>query len=99
MKRIMKANFKKLRGEVAFDEFKEVDIARQLGNYIHATTSDIGLDDVARVIYYSEGEVEIPDELAQGIIDLVNRPQCNFLAWAKRAIINELTEKENVNNQ
>lgn len=95
----MRANFKRLRVEVAFDEFKELDIARQLGNYIHSNTSDIGLDDVARDIYHSEGEVEIPDELAQGIIGLVKHPQCNFLAGVKRAIINELTEKEDVSNQ
>ena len=63
----MKANFKTLQVEVAFDEFKELDVAKVLGNFIHANTNDIGLDDVARAIYHSEGEVESPQEYASGM--------------------------------
>lgn len=87
----MKANFRKINVEVAFDEFKELDIAKELGNYIHANTPDIGLDDVAREIYHSEGEVEISNEHASAIIDLVSYGKCLFLAAVKKAIINELT--------
>ena len=88
----MKANFKKLKVEVAFDEFKELDIARQLGNYIHANTPDIGLDDVARTIYHSEGEVEIDDEHVPAIIEMVSGKNCMLIAAIKRAVITELTK-------
>ena len=52
----MKADFKNLMVEVSFDNFDKVDTAKAVGNIIHANTSDIGLDDVAREIYHSEGE-------------------------------------------
>lgn len=89
----MKANFKKLNVEVEFDEFKELDIAKQLGNFIHTNTNDIGLDDTARAIYHSDGEMEVDDIHAQQIIDMVKSRDCVFLAGVKRAIINELTNK------
>lgn len=89
----MKANFKKLNVEVAFDEFKELDLARVLGNFIHTNTNDIGLDDTARAIYHSDGEMEVDDIHAQQIIDMVKSRDCVFLAGVKRAIINELTNK------
>ena len=89
----MKANFKKLNVEVAFDEFKELDIAKQLGNFIHTNTNDIGLDDTARAIYHSEGEIEVDDIHAQQIIEMIKGSECMFLAGIKRAIINELTSK------
>ena len=88
----MKANFKRLNVEVAFDEFKEVDIAKQLGNFIHTNTNDIGLDDTARIIYHSEGEVEIEESHASLIVELVKGLNCSFLAGVKRAIIKELTD-------
>lgn len=82
----MKVNFKKLNVEVAFDKFKELDIAQDLGNYIHASTSDIGLDDTARAIYHSEGEVEISDDHAKEIVNLVMSGSCLFLAAIKKAV-------------
>ena len=97
----MKANFKKLNVEVAFDEFKELDLAKDLGNYIHANTSDIGLDDVAREIYHSKEDVEleIPEEYAHEISAMVSHKDCRFIAAVKRAIINELTIKEEYGNK
>lgn len=89
----MIANFKKLNVEVAFDEFKELDLAKDLGNYIHTNTNDIGLDDTARAIYHSEGEMDVDDIHAQQIIGMVKSPKCMFLVGVKKAIINELTNK------
>lgn len=86
----MKANFKQLSVEVAFDEFAPWDITKDLGNFIHAHTNDIGLDDVARNIYHSEGEVDIPDEYAPMIESLVMNPQCPLIAAIKKAIVKEL---------
>jgi len=90
----MEANFKNISIEVAFDEFQELDIAKELGNYIHANTPDIGVDDVAREIYHSEGSIEISDEHASAIIDLVSSGRCLFVAAVKKAIINQLTPQE-----
>lgn len=89
----MKVNFKNISVEVAFDEFKELDLAKDLGNYIHTNTNDIGLDDTARAIYHSEGEMEVDDIHAQQIIEMIKSSECAFLAGVKRAIINELTSK------
>ena len=89
----MKANFKNISVEVAFDEYRELDLAKELGNYIHTNTNDIGLDDTARAIYHSDGEMEVDDVHAQQIIDMVRSRDCVFLAGVKRAIINELTNK------
>ena len=87
----MKVDFKKLSVEVSFDKFSEVDVTKALGNYIHANTSDIGLDDTARAIYHSEGEFEIPDEHVEMIHLLVNNKKCPLLASVKRAIFKTLS--------
>lgn len=88
----MKVNFRRINVEVAFDEFEELDIAKQVGNYIHANTPDIGLDDVAREIYHSEGEIEISAEYAGAIISMVKSNHCTFVAAVKKAIIKSLSE-------
>ena len=92
----MKVNFKKVMVEVSFDNFSEMDVAKELGNFIHANTSDIGLDDVAREIYHSKEDVEleIPEEYAHEISAMVSHKDCRFIAAVKRAIIKELTIKE-----
>lgn len=90
----MKANFKQLKVEVAFDRYSDVDVRKALGNAIHASTSDIGLDDVARAIYHSEGEIEISGEHAAQIVELMNFRDCMLLAAVKRAVINALTVEE-----
>lgn len=89
----MKANFNKLKVEVAFDEFEELDIAKQLGNYIHTHTSDIGVDDVARDIYHIDGDVEIPDEYVEPIKQIISDQGCYFIAAVKKAIIAELEKQ------
>ena len=89
----MKANFKNISVEVSFDEYRELDLAKELGNYIHTNTNDIGLDDTARSIYHSDGEMEVDDIHAQQIIEMIKGYECKFLAGVKRAIINELTNK------
>lgn len=88
----MKANFKKLSVEASFDNFAEVDVTKALGNFIHGHTTDIGLDDTARAIYHSDGEMEISSEHAAMIRSLVNMRDCTLLAFVKKAIIKTLTE-------
>lgn len=88
----MKANFKKLTVEVFFGEYRELDVANVLGNFIHANTADIGLDDVAREIYYSEGEIEIDESHAKLILEMIKKDYCDFVASIKKAIVKELTK-------
>ena len=68
-----------------------VDLRKQLGNKIHQTTGDIGLDDFARQIYFSEGEIEVPDEYVEPLKQVVKE---NFLASVQRAINELLTKNE-----
>lgn len=65
----MKADFSKLQVKMTFEgEPQEVDVRKSLGNFIHQTTGDIAMDELARRIYYSEGEVEMTPEQAQGVL-------------------------------
>lgn len=59
-----------------------VDMRKQLGNKIHQTTGDIGFDDLARTIYFSEGEIEVPAEYVEQLKQVVKE---NFLASVQRA--------------
>lgn len=93
----MKVNFKEISVEASFGEYLTIDMTKEIGNYIHAHTTDIGLDDTARAIYHSEGEMEINEEHAASIVGMMEQPGCPFLAFAKRAVINELTPKNNGN--
>lgn len=68
-----------------------VDMRKQLGNKIHQTTGDIGFDDLARTIYFSEGEVEVPQEYIEPLKQLVKE---NYLASVQRALNELLTIKD-----
>lgn len=68
-----------------------VDMRKQLGNKIHQTTGDIGFDDFARTIYFSEGEVEVPQEYIETLKQLVKE---NYLASVQRAFNELLTIKD-----
>lgn len=64
-------DFTRLNIEVEFDVFKEMDFSKQIANEIHMGTADIGLDDIARKIYY-EGKAEIPsEEMRQQIMIII----------------------------
>ena len=84
-----KIDFGKIMVQHSFEgEPVAVDIRKQLGNKIHQTTGDIGFDDLAKTIYFSDGEVEIPEEY-EGLFKQVVKE--NYLASVQRAI-NELLE-------
>lgn len=68
-----------------------VDMRKQLGNKIHQTTGDIGFDDLARTIYFSEGEVEVPHEYIEPLKQIVKE---NYLASVQRAFNELLTIKD-----
>ena len=68
-----------------------VDMRKQLGNKIHQTTGDIGFDDLARTIYFSEGDVEVPQEYIEPLKQLVKE---NYLASVQRTFNELLTIKD-----
>lgn len=68
-----------------------VDMRKQLGNKIHQTTGDIGFDDLARNIYFSDGEIEVPQEYIEPLKAIIKD---NYLASVQRAFNELLTVKE-----
>ena len=78
--------------QVSFEGEKRVfDIAREIGNmmmYNGSILLDIGFEDLARTIYYSDGEVEVPERYCKAIIEVVK--QSSFIAAIKREVINLL---------
>lgn len=70
----MKADFSHVKVQLTFEgEPLIFDIRKELGNNIRRNTADIGLDEVARQIYFSDGEIEIPDEYVQQIIEISSK--------------------------
>ena len=88
----MKVNFRIIEVQVSFEGEKRVfDIAREIGNmmmYNGSILLDIGFEDLARTIYYSDGEVEVPERYCKAIIEVVK--QSSFIAAIKCEVINLL---------
>ena len=70
-------------------EMVAVDMRKQLGNKIHQTTGDIGFDDFARQIYFSEGEIEVPEEYVEPLKQFIKE---NYLASVQRTFNQLLNE-------
>lgn len=91
----MKINFKRLEVEVDFEGTKRVfdttNIVANAMKYTGGTLLDIGFEDLAKEIYYSDSEVEIPEKYAPYIVDVVKN--LNIIAAVKREIIRLLTNK------
>lgn len=91
MKRV---DFSKLKVQLTFEgEPVEIDFRKVLGNLIHQKTPDIGLDTFARKIYFSEGEIEVPDEYIDQILWIASQ---SLNVPAQNALIGIL--KDNINN-
>lgn len=88
----MKIDFTKIEVQVSFDGTrKKFNIAKEVGNdmmYNGSVIQDIGFEKLAEEIYYSDGEVEIPQQymkpLAQVIMD------SNYIAAIKRYLFQVL---------
>lgn len=66
-----KVDFKRIMVQINFEgDLVEVDTRKELANAIYQTTNDIGLADFAREIYYSEGEIEVPQEYIEPILSV-----------------------------
>ena len=85
----MKVYFTKIEVQVSFDGTRKTfNIAQNVGNdmmYNGSVIQDIGFEELARQIYFSDGEVEIPQQymtpLAQVIMD------SNYIAAIKRYLL------------
>lgn len=81
-----KIDFTRLEVQVSFDGTKRVlNIAKILGNdmmYNGSVICDIGFEELARKIYFSDGPVEVPDKYIGPILQVVN--QCQYIAAVKR---------------
>lgn len=87
-----KINFKALEVQTSFDGDKRtVDVTKTVGNmmmYNGSVLLDIGFEDLAKEIYYSDGEVEVPTRYAGAIREVVRQSQ--LIAAIKREIIKRL---------
>ena len=85
----MKIDFTKLEVPVSFDGTKKTfNVSETVGNMMMYNSSillDIGFEDLAKSIYYSKDEVEIPDKYKAAIIEVVK--QSSFIAAVKRELI------------
>ena len=87
-----KIDFTHLEVPVSFDGTKQMfNVAKSLGNammYNGSVLMDIGFEDLARRIYYSEGEVEVEGKYVAPIEQVVK--DSNLIATIKREIIRKL---------
>lgn len=88
----MKIDFTKLEVQVSFDgTTRIVNIAKELGNdmmYNSSVICDIGFEELARQIYYSDGEVEVPKEYVRPLLQVVLEK--NYIAAIKRYLVSVL---------
>lgn len=88
----IKINFGNVLVQHTFEgEPMAIDFRKQIGNKIHQTTGDIGFDDFARKVYFSEGEIEVPVEYIEPLKEIIKD---TFLASVQRAFNELLTIKE-----
>jgi len=92
----MKVNFRHLSVRTSFEgEETDIDVAKALGNlmmYNGSVLLDIGFEDLAKDIYYSEGEVEVPERYAHAVKQVVMNSQ--LPATVKRTIRDLMDKKQ-----
>lgn len=88
----MKIDFTKIEVQVSFDGTRKTfNIAKNVGNdmmYNGSVIKDIGFEELARQIYFSDGDVEIPPQYIQSLLQVVL--ESNYIATIKRYLINVL---------
>jgi len=84
-------DFSKVSFEFRIGEPETADMRKIIGNAVNQNTSDIGLADFARKIYYTEGPIELPAEYASKIVEIVEASP-NIIAAAKIAVVKEIRE-------
>lgn len=91
----MKIDFSKVKVQVSFDGTHQVfNIAKEIGNdmmYNGSVICDIGFEELAREIYFSDSEVEIPTQYVQPLIQVIS--QGMYIATIKRYLLQVLNGK------
>lgn len=92
---MIKIDFTKIDVQVSFDgTTQRFNIAEVIGNammFNGSIIADIGFEELAREIYYSKGDVEVPEKYAQFIVQIVmgsTLPAC-----IKRFVRDKLSKK------
>ncbi|MEL5895933.1 hypothetical protein AAE250_20855 [Bacteroides sp. GD17] len=92
----MKINFKKLEAETSFNgDKKSFDVTEDVGNlmkYNGTILLDIGFEKLAEEIFFSKGEVEIPERYRKALEAVIRNS--GLLACIKRELVNQLNPKE-----
>lgn len=87
-----KINFTKVEVTVSFDGSKRTfNVAHVVGNamrYTGSVVGDIGFDKLAETIYFSDKEVEIPDEYIRPLTQVLE--DMPLMATIKRELLNRL---------
>lgn len=88
----MKVDFGNLKVQFGFeDQFEQVDLRKDLGNTIRRNTVDIGMDELAKEIYFSNGEIEVPEEYIPELKKIVGK--C-YIVPVQESINQLLTDKK-----
>ena len=91
----MKIDFTKIKVQVSFDGTHQTfNIAKDVGNammYNGSVIADIGFEELAKKIYYSDGEVDIPHEYVPFIARVIS--EANYIAAIKRHLLKVLNGK------
>lgn len=88
----VKINFGKLLVEYEIDKFTDYDARVEVGNALHRYATTVPVADLAREIFYSKGEVEIPQECLEEMISIISS---HFFVFLTRAINKEIEKQLN----
>ena len=92
----MKIDFSKIEVQVSFDGTRHTfNIAKYVGNdmmYNGPVICDIGFEELARQIYFSDSEVEIPPQYVKPLIQVISNGA--YIATIKRYLLQILNGKQ-----
>ncbi|MCC8146124.1 MAG: hypothetical protein LIO93_06740, partial [Bacteroidales bacterium] len=87
-------DFTKIKVEVSYDGKTEtINIAKDFANFCKMRAIDIGLEEFCRTIYFSTGEIEVPQEYVAPLVQILSLPDCPIFAFIKKELIKLLKEQ------
>ena len=84
-------NFKELSVEIEIDKFQNIDLRKEIGNAIHRQAVTVPMSELARKIYYSEGDVSMTDEDYSMMISVVSK---SFALIVTKAVERSTIDKD-----
>ena len=82
-------NFKNVKVKDLEGRAISIDVSKNFANFIYQTTGDLGMLEVAQEIY-KIGEAELTADQKTEIKQILEHPQCPFVAIVKRELLNLL---------